>query len=136
MRNRCCGTRYHVLVAGETLKIDDPRVLRAIAHPVRMRILDELERHAPLRAADLAEALAIPANQASFHLRQLAKYGLVVEAPEAARDRRDRAWKPVEATIDIDSATMLKTPGGRAIMDVFRTRWVAQVNDHQMRFLF
>ena len=57
-------------------------MLRAIAHPVRARILDELGATGPMRAADIARALGIPANQASFHLRQLAKYGLAVEAPE------------------------------------------------------
>ena len=46
-----------------------------------------------MRAADVAERLDIPANQASFHLRQLAKYGLVEEAPELARDGRDRVWR-------------------------------------------
>lgn len=75
--------------------VRDSRTLRALAHPVRYRILEELVATGPARAADLAEDLGIPANQASFHLRQLAKYGVVVEAPEAARDRRDRVWKVV-----------------------------------------
>ena len=73
--------------------LSDPRVLRAIAHPVRNRILDELGASGPTRAADIARELGIPANQASFHLRQLAKYGLVEEAPEEARDKRDRVWR-------------------------------------------
>ena len=53
--------------------LSDPRVLRAIAHPVRTRILDELYASGPARAADIARGMDIPANQASFHLRQLAK---------------------------------------------------------------
>ena len=40
--------------------------------------------------------LDIPANQASFHLRQLAKYGLIEEDPDAARDKRDRVWRVIE----------------------------------------
>lgn len=71
----------------------DPRALRAIAHPTRRRILVQLGASGPLRAADIAHELDIPANQASFHLRQLAKYGFVHEDPEAARDRRDRVWR-------------------------------------------
>ncbi len=98
----------------------DPRVLRAIAHPVRVRILHELNAAGPSRAADLAADLDIPANQASFHLRQLAKYGLVVEAPEEARDRRDRVWKVVsESGIQLDLAEMDKEPGGPAAVDVW-----------------
>jgi len=101
-------------------KTHDPRVLRAIAHPVRVRILHELNAAGPSRAADLAADLDIPANQASFHLRQLAKYGLVVEAPEEARDRRDRVWKVVsESGIQLDLAEMDKEPGGPAAVDVW-----------------
>lgn len=103
-----------------TYKTHDPRVLRAIAHPVRVRILHELNAAGPSRAADLAADLDIPANQASFHLRQLAKYGLVVEAPEEARDRRDRVWKVVsESGIQLDLAAMDKEPGGPAAVDVW-----------------
>ena len=73
-----------------------------------------------MRAADLAEALAIPANQASFHLRQLAKYGLVEPAPEAGRDRRDRYWKPAApAGLDIDIGEVVRN-SGEAVADVFR----------------
>jgi DNA-binding transcriptional ArsR family regulator len=103
-----------------TYKTQDPRVLRAIAHPLRVRILHELDASGPSRAADLAHDLDIPANQASFHLRQLAKYGLVVDAPEAARDRRDRVWKVVnEHGIQLDLSEMDKVPGGPAAVDVW-----------------
>jgi DNA-binding transcriptional ArsR family regulator len=101
-------------------KTHDPRVLRAIAHPVRVRILHELNAAGPSRAADLAADLDVPANQASFHLRQLAKYGLVVEAPEEARDRRDRVWKVVsEEGIQLELSEMDKMPGGPAAVDVW-----------------
>ena len=100
--------------------VHDPRVLRAIAHPVRNRILTELAAGGPMRAADIAEELAIPANQASFHLRQLAKYGLIVEAPEAARDQRDRVWKSADdGGLSIDVTALEKEPGGKAAATVF-----------------
>jgi DNA-binding transcriptional ArsR family regulator len=102
-------------------KVEDVRALRAIAHPVRNRILSELYAAGPLRAADVAEVLGIPANQASFHLRQLARYDLVVEAPEAARDGRDRVWKPaIPGGFSLDMDSMAATPGGAAAVAVFR----------------
>jgi predicted ArsR family transcriptional regulator len=101
--------------------MSDPRVLRAVAHPTRGRILDELGATGPMRAADLGESLGIPANQASFHLRQLAKYGVIVPAPEAARDKRDRVWKlSSERGFRLDVQDIEKQPGGRAAMSVFR----------------
>ncbi len=101
--------------------LHDPRVLRAIAHPVRTRILGEIEAGGPARAADVARELDIPANQASFHLRQLAKYGLVEEAPDEARDRRDRVWRLTkEAELSVRLNEVEKEPGGRAAVAVFR----------------
>lgn len=80
---------------------DDPRsrsvrlsspMLKAMSHPLRRRILELMHGEVPRRATDLADLLDAPANSVSFHLRQLAKAGLIVEAPEHARDRRDRVW--------------------------------------------
>ena len=100
---------------------DDPRILRAIAHPTRNRVLHELSAAGPLRAADIARRIDIPANQASFHLRQLAKYGLVEEDPDAARDRRDRVWRLADPDgIRFRTKDMLAQPGGRAAYTVFR----------------
>ncbi|GAB7002759.1 hypothetical protein JCM18899A_02300 [Nocardioides sp. AN3] len=102
-------------------KYDDPRILRAIAHPARNRILSELYASGSLRAADVSRLLGIPANQASFHLRQLAKYGLIEEAPDEARDKRDRVWRMVPADgISFRSQDMLAQPGGAAALEVYR----------------
>jgi DNA-binding transcriptional ArsR family regulator len=101
--------------------VHDPKMLRAIAHPVRNRILTELNATGPMRAADLARELDLPANQMSFHLRQLAKYGLVEEDPEAARDKRDRVWRPTSPDgVSVNLTDMEKVPGGKAASAVFR----------------
>jgi DNA-binding transcriptional ArsR family regulator len=106
--------------------VRDPKVLRALAHPVRTRILDEIEASGPVRAADIARELGIPANQASFHLRQLAKYGLVEEAPDEARDRRDRVWRTTDtAGLAVNLRELEQAPGGRAVVHLFRENKVA-----------
>jgi DNA-binding transcriptional ArsR family regulator len=105
----------------EAEHVHDPRVLRALAHPVRGRILDEIEASGPLRAADIARELDIPANQASFHLRQLAKYGLVEEAPEEGRDRRDRVWRATATQgLTVNLGDLEQAPGGKAAVQAFR----------------
>ncbi|WP_309127271.1 helix-turn-helix domain-containing protein [Microbacterium sp.] len=71
-------------------------MLKAVANPLRRRITTALIRRGHARAADLAAELEVPANTLSFHLRSLAKAGLIEEAPEHARDRRDRVWKTAE----------------------------------------
>ena len=100
--------------------VHDPQVLRAIAHPVRNRILTELDAQGSMRAADIARELDIPANQASFHLRQLAKYGLVEEDPAAARDKRDRVWKAVHPGASRQPQGARGVSRGKAASAVFR----------------
>lgn len=109
------------MAATEGRQPHDPTVLRAIAHPTRNRILGELGASGPLRAADIARELGIPANRASFHLRQLAKYGLIEEDASAARDKRDRVWRlSGSADLDVNLGAIEAEPGGRAVSKVFR----------------
>jgi hypothetical protein len=74
-------------------KLTDPRELRAIAHPLRNRLLTELFGRQAATVTELAKAVGEPVNKVSFHLRLLAKYGFIEEAPEFARDGRDRWWR-------------------------------------------
>ena len=67
-------------------------MLKAYTHPLRRQMLQLFRQREHLRAADIAEALDVAANSASFHLRVLADAELIEEAPEHARDRRDRVW--------------------------------------------
>ncbi|HET7303354.1 MAG TPA: helix-turn-helix domain-containing protein [Segeticoccus sp.] len=98
--------------------ITSTEALRALAHPLRFALLNELHARGAARAADLAEALEQPANSLSFHLRQLARYGFIVEAPERARDRRDRWWKPAsEHGHSFSPEELGRTPAGRAVVD-------------------
>ena len=78
----------------EPKSLSDPRSLKAIAHPVRSRLLYELYARGRARAVDLAAAIDVPGNSVSFHLRELARYGLIEQAPEVSADGRDRWWRP------------------------------------------
>jgi predicted ArsR family transcriptional regulator len=113
----------------EIPKMTDVRMLRGIAHPMRNRILEEMSAGGPMRAADVAERLDIPANQASFHLRQLAKYGLVEDAPELARDGRDRVWRVTyESGLSVNLDDLVDQDGGKAAVTVFRKQWTADAH--------
>ncbi|SEB36722.1 winged helix-turn-helix domain-containing protein [Microbacterium hydrocarbonoxydans] len=76
-------------------------MLKAYAHPLRRQMIRLFSRREYLRAADVAADLDVPANSASFHLRVLADAGLIEEAPEHARDRRDRVWKARKGAINV-----------------------------------
>lgn len=71
--------------------LDDPVAIRALAHPLRLRLHEIVGRDGPITAAEAGRQLGISHGLASHHLRQLAKYGFVEPAPAA--DGRERPWR-------------------------------------------
>jgi predicted ArsR family transcriptional regulator len=74
-------------------RLGDARALRAYAHPVRMALIGLLRSEGPKTATQAAELLGESSGTCSFHLRQLAKYGLVEEAEGGTG--RDKPWRAV-----------------------------------------
>ena len=72
-------------------EITDPKAMRALAHPVRLAILDAIRNEGELTATRAGELLNQSAGNMSWHLQTLARYGFIVEA-EGARGR-SRPWK-------------------------------------------
>jgi DNA-binding transcriptional ArsR family regulator len=77
--------------AREVSRLNDPRALRAIAHPIRLSLIAVLRREGPLTATQAGELINESSASCSFHLRQLAKYGLVEEA--GGGKGRERPWR-------------------------------------------
>jgi DNA-binding transcriptional ArsR family regulator len=71
----------------------DPRELRVLAHPVRLRLLQVLYEHDAATATEVAELVGESPANCSWHLRQLAKYGFVEETG-GGKGRR-RPWRAV-----------------------------------------
>jgi predicted transcriptional regulator len=53
-------------------------MLRAMAHPLRLQLMERIGRRGTARAADLAEDLGVPANSISYHLRTLLSWTVLV----------------------------------------------------------
>jgi DNA-binding transcriptional ArsR family regulator len=75
--------------------VTDPATLRALAHPLRLALLDLLDREGELTATRAAELTGENSANCSFHLRQLAKHGFV--EPAASPDARSRPWRRTSA---------------------------------------
>jgi DNA-binding transcriptional ArsR family regulator len=71
--------------------VTDARTLRALAHPVRIALLEELIVSGPLTATEVGERIGESPTTCSFHLRQLARYGFVEEA--GGGKGRARPWR-------------------------------------------
>lgn len=76
-----------------TRNVRDPRALRAIAHPLRLRILNVIGLRGPSTATEIAEEVGESPANCSWHLRQLARYGFIAEA--GGGTGRQRPWRLV-----------------------------------------
>lgn len=88
--------------------------LAALAHPFRARMMDALKVDGPSTASMLAARTGQAVGNASHHLKVLAEAGLVEEAPELARDRRERWWRLVSAGTRWSSLDLADDPGAAA----------------------
>ena len=79
----------------EIRTVTDPRPLRALAHPLRLELLDLLDREGELTATRASQLTGHNSANCSFHLRHLAKHGFVEQAE--ASNRRERPWRRVAA---------------------------------------
>lgn len=83
---------------------EEVRAVRALAHPLRLDLLELLRFDGPSTATLLARRLCESSGATSYHLRQLARYGYVEAAPQAGK--RERWWRYRERKVMI--------PGGQA----------------------
>lgn len=77
-------------------EIDDPAALRALAHPLRLRLLGSLRINGPGTASELGRRLGESSGATSFHLRTLARHGFVEEDVERG-SARERWWRAASA---------------------------------------
>src|SRR5215471_3434226 len=83
----------------EMRQITDARTMRALAHPVRIALLEELVLGGALTATEIGERIGESPTTCSFHLRQLAKYGFVEEA--GGGKGRARPWRATTIGISL-----------------------------------
>ncbi len=73
------------------IEIVDPAAMRALAHPLKWELMDALLVEGQATSTRCAELVGESQANCSFHLRQLARYGLVEEAPTTSK--RERPWR-------------------------------------------
>jgi DNA-binding transcriptional ArsR family regulator len=86
----------------DELAVTEPAVMRAMAHPARLAILEYLGGGREATATECAEVCGLSPSATSYHLRALAKAGLIEEAPSRG-DGRERVWRAPPVMISLDS---------------------------------
>jgi predicted transcriptional regulator len=85
----------------DMLNLTDPKAMRALAHPVRMALMEILEVTRTLTATQASEILGESPANCAFHLRTLAKYGFVREA--GGGRGRERPWTAAHRSVHLSS---------------------------------
>ena len=75
-------------------QVTDVRALRALANPVRYRIFGHLMAFGSQTASECAAVVGATPSNCSYHLRELARFGLVERVDDGAADGRERPWRP------------------------------------------
>ncbi|GAA3486830.1 winged helix-turn-helix domain-containing protein [Streptomyces cremeus] len=96
----------------------DLAALKALTHPLRIRLLGLLRQHGPGTASELAARTGESSASTSYHLRVLAKYAFVEEAEH--RDGRERRWRSAHTVTRWNNEAMHADPAGRAFLDFTR----------------
>ncbi|MDT0531799.1 helix-turn-helix domain-containing protein [Micromonospora sp. DSM 115977] len=121
------------------ITISDPQVMRALAHPARIAIMEHLGVvEGGATATECAEVAGLSPSATSYHLRALAKSGLVEQAPSRG-DARERLWRTVGRTLMVDAgqsagpearAAEQALVEAHAARDMERTRdWLRRAGD-------
>ena len=106
----------------ELRKVTDAQTMRALAHPVRIAIVEALSLGGALTATEVGERIGESSTTCSFHLRQLAKYGWVEEA--GGGKGRARPWRMTSIGFQMSSAhdDPATTIAASALSRLFRER--------------
>lgn len=96
--------------------------LKALAHPLRIQLLEVLSSYGAQTASSIAQRLGESSGATSYHLRQLAKHGFVREVAGKGT-ARERWWERPPGSLTISTPDLASDPAGRE---------VARLVNHQM----
>ena len=83
------------------VSLTSAKQMRALAHPLRMRVLGELRINGPRTVGGLCDVFDEAPGTLSYHLGKLAEFEFIEEAPELSTDRRERWWRAVHEFTNI-----------------------------------
>ncbi len=90
-------------------RFENPRSIRALAHPARLAIIDALAAGDDLTATQCAELTGLSPSATAYHLKFLERHGFAETAPPRP-DHRERPWRATGhgTQVDLD----ISTPAG------------------------
>lgn len=104
-------------------ELTDPRTMRALAHPIRLSLIELLSVDGPHTATEAGGVIGESPSSCSFHLRQLAKYGFVEEAGQGQGRRRPWRMTQVGTTFGSTHADAETSVAADALAGMIQERY-------------
>jgi len=112
----------------------DARDLKALSHPVRMEMYDLLSQYGAQTASMLAARVGESSGVTSYHLRTLAKHGLIEEDPDRG-NARERWWRRPRGSVSLGGPAAMATPAGRAASEIVLGEFYRIRHEQLMEFI-
>ena len=116
-------------------RITDMGTLKALAHPLRMKLYRGLIVARVATASQLAEQVDEAVSLVSYHLRKLAEHGVIEEAPAQSADGRERWWQPASDGVSIRDEDFRGAPEKAAVYTAASRLFSEQRIDMYRRYL-
>jgi DNA-binding transcriptional ArsR family regulator len=125
---------------GNPVRLTDPKMMRALAHPARIAIWSHIALRGSITATECAEVAGLSPSACSYHLRTLAKYGFIEEDRAAAANGRERPWRARLLAFSLEDrpdtspagrvASRLLVENLRASSEEVRTRYLDRQSEY------
>jgi DNA-binding MarR family transcriptional regulator len=125
---------------GNPVRLTDPKMMRALAHPARIAIWSHIGLRGSVTATECAEVAGLSPSACSYHLRTLAKYGFIEEDRAAAANGRERPWRARLLALTLEDrpdssagervASRLLVENLRASAEEIRARYVDRESEY------
>jgi DNA-binding transcriptional ArsR family regulator len=110
---------------GREVRLRDPDALRALAHPARLLVVDDLYQGSERTASELAKITDLTPSAMSYHLRALERWG-IVERAVPREDGRERPWRAAGRSLRWDSDMSV---AAAAAQDVIAGGYLGQLRE-------
>ena len=115
-------------------RVLDAGALRALAHPLRVRLFDLLSQYGAQTASGLAALTGESTGATSYHLRTLARHDLIREV-EGRGTARERWWERPVGAVALSNPELAETPAGRAVQEAVASETLTLRQEQLMRFV-
>lgn len=122
-------------VPAESRRITDVGTLKALGHPLRLKLYGTLRVAGTATASQLAAQVDEAVSLVSYHLRKLAEHGLIAEADAQSGDARERWWRAAQDNLSFRHEDFKDTPEGVAAHSAIIRRLIAHRHEQYETYL-